>query len=309
MPLTRRAAFATLLCSAAGCDLFRSFTAGNKSVGSFFADLNSADTPPEHFGPVLQLARLESCVPRGPRGDQRILQLAWEELDESGVMGPEQRRRLNDAGLRVGVAGSSTPWILKRLAQEAGRESRPRTAHLDASSMNEGTTKNSSFGVPFQLLSGGNSFLDVQSGLNLPLQAVQQIPQLQSLREAGNLRCTIEARVEEIYPSWVEVSLMPVVYTGRATPRLTIVDQQEQLPIRQNQYPVYELQMKLRLMPGEIIVIGRAASETPNTVGRLFFSPETGFSARESLLMVQLTGIDQLQGHSDPGFRPGQFNK
>ncbi len=276
-------------------------------MSSFLADRRSGEEPAA-TGPMLQMARMESCVPRGPRDDTRILQLAWQELDESGVMAPQHRRKLNDAGLRAGVAARSTPWILKKLAQEASREYRPRTAEA-LPALSPDNASNNRFGQAFSLMAGGNSYVDLQSDLDLSIKALQQIPQLESLREAGNLRCTMEVSIQEINTHWVKVRLLPIIFTGRATPRLTIVDQQEQLPVRQNMFPIYELQIELLLLPGEIIVVGQMTTDQPHSIGRLFFSPDTGSSGRESLLMIQLTGIDQLQGQSDPTFTPGQYNK
>lgn len=308
MPLTRRTAFAMLLCSAAGCDLFRSLNTGDSGMSSVFSDRRSGVAPNSASRPVLQMARMESCVPRGPRDDTRILKLAWEELDECGPMNPEQRSRLNDAGLRTGVAGHSTPWILTKLARESSREFHPRTMQALPAVASESSSDNR-FGQAFPLMEGANSYIDIQSDLDLPRELLQQIPQLKSLREAGNVRCTMEVHIQEISEAWVKVRLLPIIFTGRATTRLTIVDQQEQLPVRQNMFPIYELQIDYQLMPGEIIVVGRTAADNPHTIGRLFFGPDTGSSGRETLLMIQLTGIDQLQGQSDPGFVPGQYNK
>ncbi|MEZ6123876.1 MAG: hypothetical protein R3C49_11945 [Planctomycetaceae bacterium] len=62
--------------------------------------------------PIRRILRMESSVVTALETDRRIRELVWEELDESGPMTPEDRQRLNQSGLRIGVCGGSQPWAL-----------------------------------------------------------------------------------------------------------------------------------------------------------------------------------------------------
>ncbi|MCP4511907.1 MAG: hypothetical protein GY826_36515, partial [Fuerstiella sp.] len=57
--------------------------------------------------PVRTILRLNTSNVTTLATDQRIRSGIWEELDESGLMSPEDRRRLNQSGLRVGVAAAT----------------------------------------------------------------------------------------------------------------------------------------------------------------------------------------------------------
>jgi hypothetical protein len=69
--------------------------------------------------------------------------------------------------------------------------------------------------------------------------------------------------------------VLPIVYSGSSTARLTIEQNAEKLPVRQDMLPLYEQQLQFRLLAGEIAVLGRNASEDPGTwtLGHLFFQP------------------------------------
>jgi hypothetical protein len=116
-----------------------------------------------------------------PAEDARLRRLVWEELDESGLMSPEQRQKLNLAGLRIGVAGSGSPWALQSLAREA-----VAAEQLDADGMSRNETQGSHLGVAqgFSLMPKGQSFLELQSGLEERGLPLSRIPQLSALRRS-----------------------------------------------------------------------------------------------------------------------------
>lgn len=136
-------------------------------------------------------------------------------------------------------------------------------------------------------------------GRTLPLK---QLPELATTRDHTGLRCVVELSVKELNDDWVLLNVLPQIHTGAATTRLSITGASEQLPVRQNVISLYEHQFTVKLLAGEIAVIGRNESSEWN-LGRLFFQPEAGSSGSEKLLMIRMVGVDRLKGKSDPSFR------
>ena len=97
---------ATLMLFVSGCALFHS-GADTGGLGLTWAELRGAQaTEGQADAPKLNVAQLEANIVHRPVNDARVRTLVWEELDESGVMSPEQRQQLNSSGFRVGIAGS-----------------------------------------------------------------------------------------------------------------------------------------------------------------------------------------------------------
>jgi hypothetical protein len=172
-------------------------------------------------------------------------------------------------------------------------------------------TGGGSSGQGFSLMPGGRSLLELQSGMEEAGLPLEKIPQLSGLRDRRQLRCVMELTAKEIEGEWVLLNLLPVVYAGAAAPRLTIEDYAEKLPVRQNVIPLYEYQVDVRLLTGEVAVVGRHSSEAAGEwgLGHLFFQPERGGSATERILMIRMSGIETLEGRSDPGFRLGSHGR
>jgi hypothetical protein len=310
MYLTRRGAIAGLLLAVPGCNLFRTVEeGGGLTGGSLLWGGGNLEKGADRNGSGLQLrtARLEALIVSRPAEDVRLRRLVWEELDESGLMSPEQRQRLNRAGMRIGVAGGGIPWALESLVRES-----TAAEQLEA----DGTSRRSvvgggTAGQGFSLMPGGQSYLELQSGLEDKSLPLAKISELSGLRDRTQLRCVMEVTAKEVEGEWVLLNLLPVVYAGAAAPRLTIEDHTEQLPVRQNVLPLYEYQMEVRLLTGEVAVVGRHAMAGAGSwcVGNLFFQPEQGVRGTERLLMIRMGGIEVLEGRSDPGFRLGAYEK
>lgn len=308
---TRRKAIAGLLLAVPGCGLFRNAQESGVWGGAGFSGRSGKSTVPEggEGGAVqVRTAKLEALIVSRPPEDARLRRLVWEELDESGLMSPEQRQKLNSGGLRIGVAGSGSPWALQSLAREAAVAEQLNRDGVSRSDL--------AAGVPgaaqgFSLMPGGQSFLELQSGLNEHSLPLTRIPQLSSLRDRRQLRCVIELTAKEIERDWVLLNLLPVVHAGAVAPRLTIEDFSEKLPVRQNVVPLFEYQVDIRLMADEVVVMGRYEEPAGNawSVGNLFFHPEQTGGAIERLLMIRMAGIETLEGRSDPGFRLGAYDR
>ena len=258
-------------------------------------------------GPILNTARLEASIVTRPANDERIRKHVWLELDESGLMAPDRRQRLNQSGFRVAVSsGHSPPWALQSLAREA----------LTALRSNEGQASQdlqmndqlSAMGPTFSVMQNSKSLIEVQSQLDSSTLPLKELPELAVLRDQSGLRCVMEVSVKELTDDMVLLSVLPQIHIGANTARLSISGSMEQLPVRQNIVPLYDQQFTVRLHTGDIVVIGQQRSETWNS-GRLFFEPLSGSAATERLLMIRLAGVDKMKGQSDSSFRLGAYDK
>ena len=288
---------ATLLLLLPGCALFATNENKSAQVSPGFPWSRKTVAEEVDTTPTLKMARLEASIVSRPVNAARVRQYVWEELDESGLMSPDVRQHLNDRGFRVGVAGSSTPWALQSLARESVTAHRSDNAQPLSDSVSA-----TSVGPSFSLMQGGHSLVEVQSQLDGRTLPLKQLPELATTRDHTGLRCVVELSVKELNDDWVLLNVLPQIYTGAATTRLSITGASEQLPVRQNVISLYEHQFTVKLLAGEIAVIGRNESSEWN-LGRLFFQPEAGSSGSEKLLMIRMVGVDRLKGKSDPSFR------
>ncbi len=110
---------------------------------------------------------------------------------------------------------------------------------------------------------------------------------------------------EEASEDWVLLKVLPQIYSGANTLRLSVVGNNDHLPVRQNVYPLYDQQFQIKLHRGEVAVMGRFGDDDWD-VGRLFFRPGTGSAASESLLLIRLLGVEQTTGRSEASVSVGK---
>jgi len=294
---------ATLLLLLPGCALFVSDAETPKSPVALFPWSRAKGVAEQDNAPFLKMARLEASIVSRPVNDATICRYVWEELDESGPMAPEVRQKLNDCGIRIGVAGSTTPWALQSLAREAVLARRSDNEQQLADS-----GMPTSLGPSFSLMTNGRSLLEVQSDLDGSSLPLNQIAELTTIRNRTGLRCVMEVSVRELTDDWALLNVVPQIHTGAATTRLSVSGTSEQLPVRQNIISFYEHQFTVKLLTGEIAVIGRQESSQWN-LGKLFFQPDSGSSGSEKLLVIRMAGVDRLKGKSDPSIRLDSYGK
>ena len=299
----RVCAVATMLLLLPGCALFTAENPAQSGVSSGLPWSKRKSASEAEDGPTLSMVRLEASIVRRPVNDARVRRHVWEELDESGPMSPEVRQRLNENGFRVGVAATTAPWALQSLAQEAVAANRPSDLRQIA-----GTENQVSVGPAFSLMLEGKSLLEVQGPIDSGKLPLSQIPQLSALRDRSNMKCVFEVSVKELNEDWVLLNVLPQIHAGTETARLSIQGANDQLPVRQNVMPIYDQQFSVKLLTGEVAVIGYQESTDWN-LGRLFFLPDTSSAGSENLLMIRMAGIEELKGQSDPSFRLNSFGR
>ncbi len=297
-------AAATLLLLLSGCALFQGGGDASDSLLSARGRLGESEAADD--GPTLNTARLEASIVTRPAHDQRIREHVWLELDESGLMAPDRRQKLNRNGYRVAVASGNAPWALQSLAREA--QVAVRSTEEQPSMTSHALDRFAGLGPTFSVMQNGKSLIEIQSQLDPQALQLQDLPELASLRDTSGLRCVMEVSVKELTDDMVLLSVLPQIHAGSNTTRFNISGSTPQLPMRQNIVPLYDQQFTVRLHTGDIVVIGQQRSEIWNT-GRLFFEPLSGSAATERLLMIRLAGVDQMKGHRDSSFRLGAYDK
>ncbi len=313
MAFLLRSIVVSLLLALAGCQFLTAPAAGWFSRGKEDS-VESPGLEPESksdtestasgLNITLKLARLEASIVTRPANDVLARRLVWEELDESGLMAPAARQGLNEDGFRLGVAGSTTPWAVQSLARDAMTVTRS-DGEAGAPAQQLHFSGNAPLGPSFTLMPNGKSFLEIQSDLDEAKLPLNRIPQLAALRDRESLKCVFEVSVKELSDDWVILNVLPMIYSGSTTPRLTVEQGTETLPVRQNVVRLFDQQFTVKMLSGEVAVIGRYESpdEGAWTLGDLFFHPDGSTGGPERLLMIRMAGVEHVKGQSDPGFR------
>lgn len=290
--MTRRMQPLLILClsSICGCALFTTAA----------PDLTDASRPltPEQVAefeglvPTRKIVRMQTSVMSASANDRRLRELVWAELDESGLMSPQDRRRLNQSGIRVGVSGGTASWALKSLMQEKDSGLNTMlTGHRSAANDAQRTLAGTTVAIP----EGSRSMVELPiPGHSLTIPP-GQIEGLKTGRDLKNARAIIELVPIEFGDGWVVVRFLPQIHHGTLTTRYSMTESGERMPVRQQIQPLYEQQFELKLHAGETAVIGHLAQEDW-TVGRLLFQSERLASKTERLLAVRLEQVDEVSG-------------
>lgn len=299
MKFSYRQLFILLLLSTSGCALFRS---GNSAIVSSEERLKPhqlADFLNER--PIRKIVRLETSIVSTLATDRRVRELAWDELDESGLMTPEERRRLNENGLRIGVSGGTLPWALDSLL----RGERVNSSASDNPSIRR-SQHTSSFGSQIAIPQGSNSLIELSSENQCLVVPSGKIAGVSKGGELDGARCLLEITTTEYGEGWVVLRFLPQIHHGSHTLRYSISATGEQMPIRQQIEPLYEQQFEVKLHLNETLVIGHQ-EQKDWTVGRLLFQSDSLSSTGERLLAIQLKQIEEVAGQKSMDISYSKF--
>lgn len=270
----------TLLICVCGCALFSGASVYTDASGY---PLQERKKPKLDGVPVRQVIHLDTSITSAAESDRR-LRIVWEELDESGPMSPQDRRRLNETGMRVGVAGSALPWALKSLQRgERGGMASDSTA-----------SDQMSFGNSVAVVEGDQTTIELPGSGHLMIPP-GELPGFNSGRDLKNAKCVLQITPVEHGPGWVVIRVLPKIQHGSTSVRYNMTDQGEQMPTRQNETALYEQQFELKVHENETVVIGHLKSDEW-TLGRLQFQSESLTSVSERLIAFRLNKITQVVG-------------
>lgn len=275
------------LLSTCGCALLNLQT---DKVEDFSRPLDADELAEfERTRPVRKVVRLETAVMAASASDRRIRELVWEELDESGLMSPENRRRLNQSGIRVGVSGGTIPWALDSL-RRGERHQLVKTQRPEV-----GSGINQSVGTHVAIPEGGRSLIEIPSVGGSIIIPAGQIAGLNDGAELEAARRVLELTPVEYGNGWVLIRFLPQIHHGAITTRYSIAQGAETMPVRQRIQPLYEQQFELKLHANETAVIGCQESEGW-TVGQMLFQSEQLTSTTENLIALQLKTVEHVAG-------------
>lgn len=275
------------LLSTCGCALFGG---GAKGLTEFSQPLTSDQLNDfENDLPTRNVVRLAASIISAPATDKRVRELVWEELDESGLMSPEDRRRLNQSGIRVGVSGGTVPWALTSLKQGEQHQLKFRPGSYPSSG------QNMSLGTHVAIPEGGRSVVELPATHNQVIIPAGRIAGLHDGAELSNARRILELTPVEYGNGWVVIRFLPQIHYGSVTTRFNIAGAQQTMPVRQRIQPLYEQQFELKLHANETAVIGYLKQDDWS-VGRLLFQSDQLTSSTEGLIALQLQTIEKVAG-------------
>lgn len=249
----------------------------------------------ETKAPVRRVVRLGTSIVSARSSDRRIQSLVWEELDECGLMSPEDRRRLNESGIRVGVAGGALPWSLQSLLN--GDQIRTGSNNADQTA----GSRSSSFGMNVAIPEGSPSVVELPVESNRLFIPADQIAGLKQGGELENARCILQLNAIEYGDGWVVIQVLPQIHYGASTTRFSVATTGTQAPVRQRIQPLYEQQFQLKLHTNETVVIGQF-QQKDWSIGKLLFQTDGLSSQSDRLLALQLTGVDEVSGKKQVAF-------
>lgn len=241
--------------------------------------------------PVRRIVRLNTSIVSTLSTDRRIREQAWDQLDESGLMSPEDRRRLNQSGIRVGVSSGTLPYNLSSLLRgERAHQSRQSDSSHDVNGQHC-----SSFGSHLAIPEGSNSIVELPNADGALIIPAGRVAGLHNVGELKNAHCVLQMTATEYGDGWAMIRFLPQIHYGARTTRYSISDNGESLSKRQGIHPLYEQQFELKLHTNETVVIGYQAQDDW-TVGRLLLQEDTLASRNERLIVLTLEEIEEVKG-------------
>ena len=246
----------------------------------------------ENDAPTRNIVRVQTSVMSALATDKRIRDGVWDKLDETGLMSPDDRRRLNQSGIRVGVAGGALPWALQSLHR--GEHTEQNRLPYMRRNVNVHST-GAPMGTQVTIPEGSRSVVELPSpneSLTIP---AGKIAGLNSGRELTNAHCLIELTPIEYGNGWVVIRFLPQIHHGNVTTRYSMSGTGERMPVRQKIQPLYEQQFDLKLHADETVVIGHFEQDDW-TVGRLLFQSESLTARSERLLALQVNAVEKISG-------------
>lgn len=277
-----------LLCLA-GCALFDAGTRDVLQSPEKLAAERSAALDSDV--PVRKIVRLDTTLVSALASDRRLRELVWEELDESGLMSPEDRRRLNQSGIRVGVAGGRPPWSLASLI----RGDRAQSTSSDSATPLHSANQSFSLGNSLAIAEGSQTFIELPhdgTSLVIPPGRIAGMYNGSDLKDA---RCVLQLTPTEYGAGWVVIRFLPQIRHGTMTTRYSVSAEGESMPTRQRIHPLYEQQFEVKLHANETVVIGHQEQDDW-TAGRLMFQSDTLAARNERLVVLQLKQIEEVKG-------------
>lgn len=286
-----------------GCALFQMDLANEPKEQSREVRKVARRTSDRDF-PVKRVVRMTSNLIVQPAREKRVREQVWNEMCEIVFREPQVRRRLNENGVRVGVAAPPCPLALTRLVSASQHDPRRKTdtdqnqLYFSASGGGAAT----SIVVPEE----GESLVEVRRGTAAEIPPEVTLPGLSGVEPAEQIRCMLRVQSVEYGDDWALLRFLPELHFGRESMRLTVTAGDDQLRMRQRIIPLFEQQFELRLHPDDSVIVGYNEQDDW-TVGKFFFQSTSVTSPRQHLLVLRLSEIETIEGRRSLQVHRGKY--
>jgi hypothetical protein len=235
------------------------------------------------IAPTADAINLNIVYAERPTADPVVQNELWREIDQIATIAPEQRKKLRELGLAVGITGSQPPRTLQRIL---GLKSE-LTDHAQSSRQ--------------KALLGRDIVL--RSGTNYPLQTSSMMAEVElpphlflddSIKTMKQVRCVMQVDVERLQDGWVKLSFTPQLHYGAVQMRPHPGDHDWELREGQNVKVLYEYKFDVTVSLGEMVVLGRQPG-MENTLGELFFVGENNEGQTSRVYVIRLADMQTVQ--------------
>lgn len=222
---------------------------------------------------VLEVAHIEQ-----PLSDISMIDLVWKEVDEIGAIDTRTRKKLEENGLRVGIAGPNIPRTLSKMLEVDAAWREERSDGL------QGSTAQSVVvipGEPTHLHTG-----DVLPSCKIDVPRVNGRETL----ELKNVNSLFRIEAEQLQENWVELHLIPEIHHDAESLRRVATEEGWQFQNSQKVLPVYDQKFTLTLNKGEVAVIS-ATEFNPGTLGHAMFIGDGKDDQIQRMIVIRLSDI------------------
>ncbi|REJ95288.1 MAG: hypothetical protein DWQ34_06160 [Planctomycetota bacterium] len=211
-----------------------------------------------------------------PRGDILVGEALWSGIAEGGGIDAQTSVRLRKAGFRCGLTPSNPPRQIRAIVSDKETGSAAQKTRYQE----------------FTLLSGDSAELEA-AVYDAPVEFQTPALQGESTRRYDSARCVLRVSAQRDQEGWVRLQVLPEIHHGESQVRRVASDQQWTFKKAQQIDELYEQRIDLQMNLGEILVLGAGRGE-PDSIGSLFFFDEEGGGGSERVLIIRVTGMQQV---------------
>lgn len=225
------------------------------------------------------IIQMEILFAQRPIGDPLLQDILWENLDEIGPLDLDHRRVLNEAGIRVGVAGSRPPRTLEHLLVRSQAGTGQNTLPAPRK-------------IP--IVVGTDTFVHASP---LYRSATVRIPKSDGyeVRTLNDCRFVFRVKSEQLEPGWIELEFIPEIHYGNSQLRHTATSDDWKLQSRQEVVPLYRQSFHLQLNTGELAVLS-SIGDDKTSIGHNFFIGSGPNQQAQRVLVLKIADIRTVNG-------------
>ncbi len=283
-----------LIACVNGCAHFRSDAANQLQARIEEEHFKKPDDAPRRI-PVKRIVRLISSSIAQPVSEDRVREAVWRQMCESVLQRPQSRRLLNENGFRVGVSQPPYPWALNTLLSTSQEQQRRKVFADGGSAGHIYFPASGEAGTPIIIPEGSESLVEIRRGRGAEIPTDAAVPGLTNIDAGDEIRCVLRIQCVENGDGWTLLQFLPELQFGSETIRLTVKNGQEHLPVRQKRVPLFDQLFEIKLRKDDVIVVGYNPGKQWTT-GRFFFQSDSLSGSRESLLVLRVAELEDVEG-------------